>query len=919
MIKNTILTPERSYKRKIQELWLSAWLNVRFSKEKILELYLNKISFGSNSDGVEKASRRFFNASASDLNVLEASVLGSLPQAPTTYNPFRKRDSLMGYVYMFDATDTSTQQPVRRTSEDPFLKGAYDKMKTLLDGITYKSRGRDNVKICGVTQQNLKVEYSINDACLVIEKDAVFDFWNHLQIEHVAWDEEPAEWQDGSVPQEPSTYYVEYQTGRKDRVLMRMFEDNYIDGEELKEAFIWGLTYAFHSSAESIKYPHFVFYVREYLENRYGEEFFQQWGWQIYTTIDPTLQERAEEIVKTQADVNATKFGINNAALVTLDNSNREILSMVGSIDFNDKDIDGEVNITTSLKQPGSSFKPLIFARAFETNSLSPDTPIFDVETKFGSYEPENYDGEFLGPMTIAESLAHSRNITAVKMYYLATAASWHNDDPEYDLIEFLRNLGLKSLNHRNDGFKYGAPIALGTGEITPLEFSEVYASFANNGIHQEATPILKIVDHEWNEISPIRSEKQTLLPGAAYLITKILSGAAYRPPYWTTFLSVPGQPAAAKTGTSNKRFGNDIFPRDLWTVGYTPLYTTVVWTGNTDGTAANNKANGLEASGPIWHQFMKHLHEDKEEVSFSRPSSVLGSGDFLYIKWKKPQEVDAIKVETIEIDGLCEGKVTELTPASAIKQGYFLEMALPLEKRYATWKNPVLEWIDTEEGRKYLYEEYELPEDQIRYLESPENACERPNPNAPKVTTSLSDGLQLFPGIYPVEVSFQSDYPIRSIEIYVNEAFYRSINVNDKTSGTYSGEFGLASTDGNKQQVIIKVVDKYGYSSSKIYDIQLLIRDTTPPVITLSTTNKIAVEIWAPVQISGTVSDVNDITKIEVYLNSDLYGSFSDAKSFEISLDSSRELGLGDHELIVVAEDFQGNAGYKRITISVK
>jgi len=149
----------------------------------------------------------------------------------------------------------------------------------------------------------------------------------------------------------------------------------------------------------------------------------------------------------------------------------------------------------------------------------------------------------------------------------MATANAASEREAEYELIEFLRNLGLTSIDHRQDGYVYGAPIALGTAEVTPLQFASVYSSFANNGIYQAPTPIVRIVDVEGNEIVPVRSKRQTLLPGAAYLVTKILSDPAFRPPYWSTFLSISGQNAAAKTGTSNKRFGQQILPRDLWTV----------------------------------------------------------------------------------------------------------------------------------------------------------------------------------------------------------------------------------------------------------------------------------------------------------------------------------------------------------------
>lgn len=177
---------------------------------------------------------------------------------------------------------------------------------------------------------------------------------------------------------------------------MRMYEDGYINDAEYKDALVQGLDYKFQDPKESIKYPHFVFYVKDYLVSLYGEDFFQQGGWKIYTTIDPKLQDKAEELIESYAQTTFKSYGINNGSMVALDTVNRDVVAMVGSQDYFNKDIDGEVNIMTSLKQPGSSMKPLIYARAFEKNALSTDTPIFDVEMNFGTYKPKNFDGEFL-------------------------------------------------------------------------------------------------------------------------------------------------------------------------------------------------------------------------------------------------------------------------------------------------------------------------------------------------------------------------------------------------------------------------------------------------------------------------------------------------------------------------------------------
>jgi membrane peptidoglycan carboxypeptidase len=189
---------------------------------------------------------------------------------------------------------------------------------------------------------------------------------------------------------------LEYQAGRKDAVLARMIEDEYIDGAEYGEAVASGIGFVFQDPKESIRYAHFVFYVREYLVDLFGEEFFERGGWKVYTTIDPKLQDKAQEIIDSYATTTFKSYGINNGALVSLDSKTRNIVAMVGSQDYYNKEIDGEVNIITSLKQPGSSMKPLIYARAFEKNNLSTDTPIFDVETDFGNYMPKNFDGKFL-------------------------------------------------------------------------------------------------------------------------------------------------------------------------------------------------------------------------------------------------------------------------------------------------------------------------------------------------------------------------------------------------------------------------------------------------------------------------------------------------------------------------------------------
>jgi len=199
-----------------------------------------------------------------------------------------------------------------------------------------------------------------------------------------------------------------------------MLEDAKIKPAEYQSAFVQGLDFQFQAYKENIKYPHFVFYVKDYLENKYGKDFEAQGGLKIYTTIDPILQDKAGELIKKQVAINTTKYGARSAALVSMDNKTGQILAMVGGADYFNNEEGGNVNIITSMRQPGSSFKPIVYSLAISKNPIGPDTPIFDLKTKFGDWEPNNYDEKFLGKMTVKKALDYSRNIPAIKMFYLA-------------------------------------------------------------------------------------------------------------------------------------------------------------------------------------------------------------------------------------------------------------------------------------------------------------------------------------------------------------------------------------------------------------------------------------------------------------------------------------------------------------------
>lgn len=302
--------------------------------------------------------------------------------------------------------------------------------------------------------------------------------------------------------------------------------------------------------------------------------------------------------------------------------------------------------------------------------------------------------------MTIRTALNASRNIPAIKMYYMALQNSGNDGvQQEHDLVGYLQGLGLTSIEKREKNNLYGPPIALGSAEVRGIDFAATYAALANNGQLVPPNPILKIFDPQGNEIKIEPAiPKQVILPAAAFMVTHILSDNATRPEGWNYFLALSGgRKAAVKTGTSSKKIGENTLPRDLWTIGYTPQYTTAVWTGNTDGKPASSRASGMESSALIWKRFMDFAHEALPKQDFARPSDVEGSGQFLYINGKKPEVLKGFTPEKIQVDSLCGGRVSETTPKDAIKDAVILDKAFPIEDSYPNWREPVDAWLGSE------------------------------------------------------------------------------------------------------------------------------------------------------------------------------------------------------------------------------
>ena len=438
------------------------------------------------------------------------------------------------------------------------------------------------------------------------------------------------------LPQLPSYYDPRYNFAaakeRQQYVLEQMIRNGYIDRAQADAAFAQPLIPLTREGRYNDA-PHFVNYVRDWIERKYGADRLYHGDLQVYTTLDYDTEVAAERIVRTQVQKlksqNAT-----NGALVAMLPATGEILAMVGSADFYDDSIDGQVNITTSERQPGSSIKPIAYAAAFE-KGWSPATRIMDVKAVYpvtsqaygelealraqgrdpdparladanSFYVPENFDFLFHGAVTVRDALAQSLNIPAVKAIQFATVDK---------VIDLAHRMGHKTGLWRGAGY-YGYTLALGGGEVLPVEHTNAYATFANGGKYVPLTPILKIVDgttgqtiEELDRKGALAKAEQVLPAETAYQITSITTDNQARAPEYgldnALILPELNRPAGAKTGTTNDN-------RDVWTMGYTTDLAVGVWVGNSN----NAKMDGvLGASGaaPIWHNFMVEVHQRPE------------------------------------------------------------------------------------------------------------------------------------------------------------------------------------------------------------------------------------------------------------------------------------------------------------------
>lgn len=617
-----------------------------------------------------------------------------------------------------------------------------------------------------------------------------------------------------AIPNGP-TYYSPYRKNkdkldeRKNLVLKRMLDLRFITEDEYNnaknEVVVFLPEQPMHIAA-----PHFVFFIKDYLEKRYGRSTLEEGGLKIITTLDYGLQKKAEEIALKRAKENEKSWDGNNASVVVIDPKTGQILAMVGSRDYFDKTIDGNFNVATAERQPGSSFKPIVYSLAFE-KGYTDQTTLFDVKTEFNSscrpdgtdtketcYTPNNYDNGFRGPMTLRNALAQSINLIAVKLLYLVGVS---------DSIKMAHSLGITTL--KNDQNIYGLSLVIGGGETTLLDMTSVYGVFANSGVRNQTQGILSVSDGNGNVLEEYKNNPQQILKtNTIRILSSILSDNEARTPTFgaNSILKIPGREVAVKTGTTNDN-------KDAWTIGYTPSVAVGVWVGNNDNKPM--KKGGAALAGPIWNEVMTEALKTLPIESFEKPEKIDPSvSPALRGFWQGG--------ETFIIDMVSGGLATEYTPEDLKKETsitnvhtilYWMDKNNPSElkignttdSQYTNWEYGVQNWWNQNRNNYKIITEADKPlvYDTIHTEES-KPSFEITGIENKKYKKNESITLSIVP---------TSTYVIKKIDVFVNNNYVTSLK-----NTPFTTTFSLGAINDLSSINTIKIIgfDFFGNTGEK-------------------------------------------------------------------------------------------------------
>lgn len=733
LAKNTILTREKSFVRKIKEVILAIEMEVLFSKEEILTMYFNQMPYGGTNYGIEAASRSFFNKAAKDLTLDEAATLAALLQRPSSLSPY-----------------------------GPNVDQLIERRNYTLDAM---------VSMSFITQEQADAAKKV-------------------------------------VPK-------------------------------------------FAARKDSITAPHFVQYVQDWLVDYFAEELgdkqlaeqkVEEGGLTVVTTLDLDKQLIAEEILSTASEKTLKRAGASNAGLVSIDPKRGEVISMVGSVNYFQEQF-GNFNVATAERQPGSSFKPIVYAAAFK-EKLHPGYTLFDLETDFDKYHPENYDGRSRGPLTIRQALGNSLNIPAVKTLALIGLDK---------ALKTAHDMGITTLNDKD---RYGLSLVLGGGEVKLVDLTTAYGVFANNGTLAPTTPVLKITDSRNKEIYNHEQSKdahEVLDPKIAYQVTSILADVEAKRPTFSGVmrsLTLNGRPVASKTGTTNAY-------RDAWTIGYTPQYVTGVWAGNNDNTSMNN-AGGSIAAAPLWDEYMERIHQGLPVEQFVRPggiedlevarySNLLPTAATtekikdLVTSWQKPTEPDSafVRVRVCRENGLL---ADETIPAELTEERTYVNIRSE-KPNDPQWEGPVRAWAAANGlANTPPTEKCQLGDNQLSI------SITSPNNNS---TVS---------GNFLIAASASAPSGVRSVEFLIDNS---SIAVDQ--SAPYETNYNASNLSNGTHSITAVVTSNNGSTKSTTITVTVS-SDTTPPGEVTNFTGSQAGLLSGSVKLSWTNPTDSDFKSVKIY-----------------------------------------------------
>ncbi len=648
-----------------------------------------------------------------------------------------------------------------------------------------------------------------------------------------------------ALPQRPSYFspygsHVDELTARQDYILERMATLGYITEDEAVAAA--SVEVAFVPRREHITAPHFVMYVRDQLVEKYGEQLVLEGGLKVTTTLDSEAQRAAEEAVRKAADQYLERYNADNAALAAIDPRNGQILAMVGSLDYFNQERQGNFNVTTGQRQPGSSIKPLIYATAFK-DKWTPASTVWDVLTDFGNYIPHNYDNAEHGPMSIRSALANSYNIPAVKILALVGIK---------DAIATARDFGITTLT---DPDRYGLSLVLGGAEVKPLELAAAYGVFAAGGDYHPTSAILKVEDSKGRVLEEWHDETRSVLaPEIAYQITSILADNAARTPTFgsRSALYFPNREVAAKTGTTQEY-------RDGWTVGYTPSVTTAVWVGNNDNSPMD-KAGGVRAAGPIFHDFITSYYGASDSGQFSRPETLKDvtvdalSGKIpaagspqtiqdLFAPWQIPTEKDDVHL-TVQVNKLNGKLATDLTPPELIEERTYLRVhsEKPTDHR---WEEPVLRW-----AKEHGFELSEPP------TEKDPTTID----DLPKISLLAPLANAVLTGTFSITTQPSSTIGIRSVEIYLDGVLIGTLR-----AAPWTLTYDAANLTSGNHEILAEITDNYG-ARARTSVLVIIARDQTPPGPVTNLSAQSVGLLSGGVKLSWKNPSENDLFKVRIY-----------------------------------------------------